>query len=163
MGAAVTAPRVTVNLGPTIAMLGGIQERARDLRPFLAGDLTNEVHEFFADQFATSGAAGGEPWAPLSPRTLAFKRRYGRAGMGTLRFTNQLWASLTKRGHPLGRRQVTATSLAIGSNDPKAAKHQEGRGDAGQNLPRRVLVPDPMPTDRVDRWAALTLRYVEGA
>lgn len=154
-----TAPlRAEIRLGQTLTMLDGINARARNLRPVLEGDLTNAVHGFFEDQFRTAGAAGGSLWEPLKPQTLAFKARYGRGAMGPLRFTNQLWASLVKRSHPLGRRLVTATSLEVGTNDPKARKHQEGL----EGLPRRELAPATIPDPYTNRWDDLLLRYVEG-
>jgi len=149
---------VEIHLGQTLTMLDGINARARNLKPVLTGDLTNAIHAFFEDQFRTAGAAGGSPWLPLKAQTLAFKARYGRAGMGVLRFTNQMWASLTKRSHPLGRRIVTSDSVEVGTNDPKAVKHQDGL----EGLPARKIAPDVVPDEYTDRWDSLLLRYVEG-
>lgn len=155
---AARGPDVEIRLGETLTLLDGLNARVQDLRPVLQGDLTNAVHGFFEDQFRTAGAAGGTPWEPLRPQTLAFKERYGRAGMGVLRFTNQLWASLVKRGHPLGRRLVTKDTLEIGTNDPKAIKHQDGL----EGLPKRELAPETIPDAYTNRWDELLLRYVEG-
>lgn len=131
------------------ALLAGIERRARFPRPFLAGTMTDAVHEFYREQFVTEGRAGGDPWQRLAPTT--------PEGLpGILRFRGQLWASLTRRNHPQARVVVGDRTLEVGTNDPRATKHQLGQ----DGLPRRKIVPDQMPVPIVERWAQLTADYV---
>ena len=153
-------PQFVVNIGPSMALLKKLRQKAADLTPLFEGPMTNRVHEMFARIFASEGGIIGRPWAPLSPATLEAKRRIGRGDMGILRRFNTLWASLTKRGHPLGYRIVTKRSLLIGTSVPYAASHQAGKG-----VPERTIVPseDQIPAAIRAEWDQLMTTYLEEA
>lgn len=138
-------------------LLDQIARKTKNLTPLFEGPLTNRIHAFFGEIFATEGAVLGSPWAPLAPATLAAKTRVHRANMGILRRYNTLWASLTKRGAPQGVRVVRPDRLIIGTSVPYAAIHQEGR----DRVPQRVIVPDELPAKESRAWESLLARYLE--
>lgn len=80
----------------------------------------------------------GNPWAALSPATLAKRRGGGRGGVSILRDTGQLLASLTDG--VAGDEAV----VHIGFSDRPATIHQFG-GQAGRgrkvNIPARPMLP----------------------
>lgn len=94
-------------------------------------------------QFASEGAAGGEPWAPLAPSTLARKP----AGKGILENSGRLLNSLVAGGSGgagdslrfLGRQE-----MRWGTSVPYAAFHQHGTS----RMPRRRVVKLPEPVKR---------------
>lgn len=152
-------PWVTVNLGPAISELALMRQRAAHLRPVLDGPVANAVHEFFAKRFASGGAYGGDAWAPLSPATLRWRAAWHREAMPILRFTNDLWSSLTKRSSPLGYRIATDNSLTIGTSVAHAAFHQTGTA----TMPQREIVPDEVPAADTEQWTQLVVDYLEAA
>jgi phage gpG-like protein len=87
----------------------------------VAADLRQQI----AEQFATQGAAGGTPWAPLAPSTLLKSHR--RLG-GILYSTGALFDSLTDPEAPGHLEQVSAQELLFGSSLPYAMFHQTGTG-----------------------------------
>lgn len=84
------------------------------------------------DQWSTSGAAGGEPWAPLSPAYAAWKARH-RPGRGILYFDGDLRGAASRPGRDAGPQTLTLTI-----RDEKAGWHQEGTG----RMPARRIIPD---------------------
>jgi hypothetical protein len=87
--------------------------------------VADDLRQMIAEQFATEGAAGGTPWAPLAPSTL---RQSGRARVGILYATGALLGSLTDPGAPGHVEQLDAQSLLFGSDLPYAIYHQTGTG-----------------------------------
>lgn len=95
--------------------------------------------------------------------------------MGTMRFSNELWGSLTKRTGPKVLRVVTPTMYVRGTTVqsegvPYPALHQEGYtmdkvfGRLMKNrrvVPPRPLVPEEMPMKYVKRWEGLAAKYLE--
>jgi hypothetical protein len=155
-----------------LAVIGGIGRRAGNLAPFFSGPFDASVLQFFRRQFDSAGRAGGEPWAPLRPMTLALKQRFHRGSMGVLRFENRLWASLTKRIGPDTVFHVGPTSYERGTSVPWAALHQRGFVVTSvfgkprrypRRVPARKLVPDQMPGSLVKAWQSLAVKYVMGA
>jgi len=159
-----------VVIGPAVQVLAEVAARAGDLRPVYLGPLKNSLDQFFTSQFSTAGAEGGTPWAPLTPATLASKARSHRAGMGILRFTNRLWASLVKPTPAnLGISRASENLYFRGTQVPYALFHQYGYTVSrwGKQLfhnpravPARPLIPVRMPTAYVEAWARSVQRYV---
>lgn len=152
-------------------MLRDAARDARDLRPVLDPHVSATISDFFRRQFATHGAAGGTPWAPLTPVTLAWKGRHHRGSMGPLRFTNRLWASLVKRSAPEGVRIVQPQSLEQGTTVEAATFAQEGftqtrvwgrLRERHLEVEPRELVPDELPRSLVKGWESLLVRHLEG-
>ena len=142
-------------------LLADIEKRAKSLRPFLQGPMTNRIHEMFEKIFDTEGAYIGHTWPQLKASTLRQKRLEERGDMGILRRHNTLWSSLTKRGGGgLGTRVVTDHSLEIGTTVPWALSHQEGT----DTMEPRVIVPDDneIPNEEKLIWEGLMVRYLEG-
>lgn len=165
---------VTADLSGAFAKLDQLDQRlGRGLRTVLDGPVDRIVLGFFQAQFATAGAAGGTPWFPLAPTTLAFKRRHGREQMGILRFTNRLWASLTKRASPDGELTVTDSSYRRGTRVPYAVMHQQGYtstsvfGVRRKNPPsvqvqaRPLIPPGGLPLGTRAAIVAVIDRYLE--
>lgn len=125
-----------------------------DLTPIWDGPVDKLVIQFFRRQFLSEGQAGGTPWAPLRPATIALKREEGRQNMGVERFSNRLWASLTKRTGPQVVRRITPDEYERGTSVRAAVFAQEGfeathMFGVPRKHPRRVkprpLVPEEMP------------------
>lgn len=74
----------------------------------------------FVDEiFRSEGAAGGSPWKPLSPNTIAARRQGpGTGDAKILRDTGRLAQSFTQKLRP--------HEVEIGSEDPRAEWHQFG-------------------------------------
>src|SRR5579859_2304683 len=168
---------VTVTLDTFAAdqLLEGAAARSLDLRPVWADVVEPTVTEFFEEQFATEGRAGGTPWAPLTPATLAAKARAGREGMGILRFTNALWGSFVNAGSAGSirvmepQRYVRGSSLTTPSGRGLAALHQSGwiatqwggrPFHAARDVPPRPIVPDPLPQAWVLTWGDAVAKYI---
>ena len=138
-------------------LLTDVEKRGGNLAPVFRGPVDRLVTQMELMQFSTGGRFGGRPWAPLRPATLAQKARIHRAGMGTLRRFNTLWASLVKSGGPMGVRAITATSYTRGTADAKAGFHQLGRG----HNPVRQVIPDPLPLHVTNTIERLVRDYIE--
>lgn len=140
-----------------------ISKRGHDLRPLWAGEMTDKVHEFFADQFRTEGRAGGEPWQPLAQSTIERKLRRGTAGNGILVDSGEMKASLTDRSHYAAAHKVTRLALEVWSTLTRrgaviATLHQFGT----VHMPARVISPETIPERYAEQWDDLVLRYVSG-
>lgn len=152
------------------ALLDTAAIKSMNLEPVLGGPISKSITQFYRRMFASRGEAGGERWAPLRPLTLALKARYGRETMGMLRFSNRLWASLTKRGGVGSVRIVRPHYLEQGTTLPEARWAQLGfnsttifgrpRSQPRHVAPRR-LVPRRLPSALVLAWTTLIARYVE--
>ncbi len=136
------------------------EKRAEDLRPVLRGPITNSIHQFFRRQFASDGAAGGEAWLPLTPTTRILKARSNRSSMGVLRFSNRLWASLTKRSGPESVVIAKPQSLEVGTSDAKAVFHQKGWTQLTIFGRPRLAARRVRPILR--SWERLLVRHLEG-
>jgi len=108
------------------AALSGMARRAADLRPALAdiGEYLMLAHQ---ERFDAQESPEGEPWAPLSERYRARKKRNRDKILvlddilaGTLRY------------------QTTASSLLFGTDRVYGATHQLGRVEAG--IPARKFL-----------------------
>ena len=133
-------------LEEVVKNLGGLAERAADLRP--AFEIVADLLEAqVAAQFATEGARAGEPWRPLAPRTQLQRlrhtgsyRRGGALAAGPagpiLTWTGRLRLSFAQ-GSGEHVREITADSLTWGSRVPYAGYHQS-------TLPRKKLPRRPM-------------------
>lgn len=106
--------------------------RAQDLSP-----AWEEVLDWWAaankEQFASRGRRWRAPWKPLSPSTVAQKRREGFLNEPLVR-TTDLRRELTNR--PLGVEHLRASELVAGTDLPYARFHQRGT----RRVPRRVLI-----------------------
>lgn len=114
--------------------LGGFAEAVtRGLDAALA-PLGEVLHEEVMQRFETATAPGGQPWAPLSERTLLARARRGFAGTRILIVTAMMRNSYTPRIQREQRR------VGIGPGGPAAvyaATHQFGRG----RIPARPMLP----------------------
>jgi phage gpG-like protein len=114
----------TVDSGSVDRALEDFQAELADNSQALA-EVADGLRQQIAEQFATEGAAGSTPWAPLAPSTLGKSRR--RLG-GILYSTGALFESLTDPRAPGHVEQVSAKELLFGSALPYAAYHQTGTG-----------------------------------
>lgn len=99
--------------------------------------LTQRVALCFEDQ----RSPWGEPWEPLSDRTLKRRRDQGREGVSILRDWGVLLGSLSYQANYQG------VDIRIGADDRPAAVHQFGSPE--QNIPARPFLP-VRAGDRVD-------------
>jgi phage virion morphogenesis protein len=114
-----------------------MQRRGSDFSPALriiGGDLISSIEENFQREgrYASAGSmrGGTNRWEPLRPSTRALREKAGKWPGKILQVSGHLAASITK--------EVSATSLILGSNLPYAAIHQLG-GQAGRG--RNVTIP----------------------
>lgn len=114
----------TANSEGIARVLENFQASLADNSRALAG-VADDARQMIVEQFATEGAAGGTPWAPLAPSTL---RRSGGARAGILYVTGALFGSLTDKGAPGHVEELGSQSLLFGSRLPYAIFHQTGTG-----------------------------------
>ena len=137
------APAVTfrISIDPSLVPDGDINGLLAALADF--GPLLEELGEIMSeaerDNFDSQGAAFGEPWAALSPSTLAEKSRLGFPA-ATLVRTGLL------RDEAGGAVAMDADSVTAGFDPtlvPYAAYHQPaalGGSNSGGRMPSRILV-----------------------
>jgi len=78
---------------------------------------------------------GGGRWVPLNDEYLLRKVQEVGA-LPILQFEKHMYRSLTEEGAPNYVREESADSLKVGTSDPKARWHHEGRG----RLPKREVI-----------------------
>lgn len=109
-----------------------MRERSRELSPAWEEFLT-----WWAvtntEQFASRGARWRTPWAPLTPSTIAQKRRSGFLNEPLVR-TTSMRSELTRR--PLGVEHIRAQEVDAGTDISYAKFHQRGT----RRMPARRLV-----------------------
>ncbi len=113
----------------------------------------DDLREMIAQQFATEGAAGGTPWAPLAPSTLR-KKRDSRSGI--LDVTGALLASLVDAGAAGHVEESDGQQLIFGTALPYALFHQTGT----RRLPARPIIA--LTGDSTDRWLEFFRASIEG-
>lgn len=135
--------------------LDGIIERAEDMRPAWP-EVVRVFRAMVNQAFATEGASTGQKWPGLKLSTAQDRLRKGFTGFHPiLQRTGELKRSIDGGGG--GFVEETATSIAIGSNDPVFWYHQSRQ--PRKRLPRRAPVL-PTAADRAAlmRPVALHLR-----
>lgn len=139
--------------------LRGMKTRIADLRePFKEFD--RSVGHFFRLRFITGGRHGSPgKWEPLAPETK--ERRQEKAGGNRGGVSRPLWdtgemrASFVEVG-PESVRKIGRQTYERGSRLPRAAIHQQGRG----NVPQRRIVPAEIPSYLQSRAARLVASHV---
>lgn len=112
------------------------------------------IAEHMHDQFASEGVhLTGRPWAPLQPRYLAWKVRHGFHSE-KLRQTDTMRLSLVSRPFPI--EEYRPTSATFGTDDPKAAFHQNGT----RFMPRRQIIDVDTNPDFADDVSSVLARYI---
>lgn len=170
--------RVSLDSDALDRTLRNFQASLADSSPALTA-VADDLREMIAAQFATEGAAGGTPWAPLADSTLR-KSRNARAGI--LDVTGALLGSLTDAGAPGNVQEVDGQQLIFGSSLPYATFHQTGTGlglgqsqlsgiarksrkgtgpGRGRALPMRPLIV--MSDERTASWVDLVRARIESA
>lgn len=166
-------------LGGVQTSLAGLRRKVVDASPAFS-KIDKSVTMMFKRQFDTEGAFGGTPWKPLAPATIKARAKPGRGRGGILRDFNTLWASLVNIGDPDGIRLIEPLRYTRGTRVPYAQAHQEGKvgrrttrtgkkvGSHGKNqtrkmtrtvLPRRPIIPDPMPDHITRVWEGILASY----
>jgi hypothetical protein len=87
------------------------------------------------EQFNTQGASGSGGWAPLKRATVAQKAKRGLDSR-ILRATDNLFESLTSRGHPDHIEKISADEWFFATRDKKARFHQKGT----RKMPARRVI-----------------------
>ncbi len=163
---------IRVNAGPALALIARVRAAAADFRRVWVDTARPLLSRFFQRQFETAGAEGGHAWAPLTPATLAYKARFGRAAMGPLRFENHMWASLVNAPAPMGIEEIAPDRYVRGTADPKAARHQHGFTvrhwgrvvfKTPRVVPPRILAPDTLPAAYVNELEQAGAAHLEEA
>lgn len=124
------------DLGELDARLVRYVAQLTDLRPFWPKVRTLFI-DWMREQWDTEGRAGGEAWAPLTPRYAAWKATK-RPGRPILYFDGDLRQAAS-------RPQTSAFPqlLILTVDDPKTGWHQGERRAKG--VPKRVIVPERLP------------------
>ena len=142
-----------------------LSERVQNLEPVWR-QIAKDLMELEAEIFATQGAAIGQPWAPLSPKTVRQKQRKGFP-LDPLVRTGRLRASLTDESSNEMVLDIDNFGLTFGS------ARLVDRGDwflapihhfgaPRRNIPARALMPDSQKlAERFrDRWQDYFLNYL---
>lgn len=102
-------------------------------------------------QFATEGAASGNPWDPLSPVYAAWKAKH-YPGQPILRRDDDLWRGLTQQ--PFGVDVREERFAIFGSATDHGRYHQAGAG----NLPQRR--PVDLSENERRTWVRILQKYI---
>ncbi len=153
-------------------LLEDLIRKTGDAREFFYNTVDPSITRFFERQFETSGAEGGETWAPIASLTQKLRSRRGHGHAGG---TKPLWDTGQLRRdyvHATGAgfRKVDRREYQRGVVSLVAALQQTGwtsRSVFGQarktpkKVPARKVVPSPMPRKLVDEWTAGLVRRLE--
>lgn len=165
---------VRVDATAGLKLLDAIRVNSADLRDVFRGKIDQLITRFFEMQFATEGAAGGEPWAPISPTTSRLRKRRGHGHEGPtagLRDTNVLWGSYTKAGGPDSVRVIDKSIYIRGSAVAYAGANQKLRLIStmfGRRLkkprpvPARPVLPEKLPPDLLRDIEIAVMEHVVG-
>jgi hypothetical protein len=162
-----------IDLSKALPLLQAEQVLAADLTRVFRGPIDALLTDFFQRQFDTQGAAGGTPWASVSPLTSKLRKRSGHGHEGptaVLRDTNVLWGSYVKAGGPDSIRVIEPQFYSRGSAVPYAAAHQQmrlvttlfgRRLREPKTVPARPVVPERLPDDVMQGVTDAVVRHLE--
>lgn len=151
------SPRISINAGEFDNLLTSIATSLDFQKNGLGEKIAKVLREDARRQFQSGGIPS---WAPLSPRTIARKRKLGyprlnRKGLvpramlqngqfgpeNILMMTGALFTSWTREDDPHHVEEITATSVATGSDLIYAGTMQDGgEGWQGAPIPARPIV-----------------------
>lgn len=137
-----------VDPGDVGRRLQGFAAQLLDLRPFWP-TAARLGREWLKEQFATEGAFGGDPWAPLAASTVAQRG----SAHPILDDTGALKGAASR---PV--RHATPLTLELEVVDPKIHFHQHGT----RKMPRRPVVPDVIPGHALAELQREFDQYVDG-
>lgn len=135
------------------ADLHGMIERAKDQTPAMEAIQAVMIRSA-QKNFEMQGRP--DPWQPLSLATIKRRRNKDKGSVRILRDTGYLMQSLSPQGGQYSIREVTKNSVAIGTNRPGAAAHQEGNG----RLPARPFLIHQ--EEDIDDYKTIILDHVTG-
>lgn len=98
-------------------------------------EIADDVQAQFALNMASEGAVFGHGWAPLQPNTIAERVRKGYGAGPILWRTGELGQSLSGDGG-MAIKEVTPTSMTVGTSVPYATYHQTGT----KKMPQRKII-----------------------
>jgi len=153
-------------------MLRALGKKLGDLREFFHDELDPTVTEYFREQFASRGAHGGVPWAPLQPLTLKLRARagHGRGGPDAILWDKGMMRRDFLNATGTGFRRVKKDSYQRGAISEVAALHQRGwtsRSVFGQprrtavKVPARPVVVEDLPRPLTEQWGSAMARWLE--
>lgn len=132
-------------------LLSEMVDRTQGVEPAWPG-VGDVIASAMDDQFESEGVALlGRPWAPLEPRYLRWKVREGYDPR-RLHQTGAMRQSLTSR--PMAIEEYFPTSARFGTDDEKAAFHQNGT----EFMPRRQIIN--VTDDLGDDVNSVLARYI---
>jgi hypothetical protein len=134
-------------------LLSEMADRTRGVEPAWPG-VGDVIAEHMFEQFASEGShLTGHAWAPLTPKYLAWKVSKG-FHHERLRQTDQMRLSLISR--PLPIEEYRPSSARFGTDDEKAAFHQEGT----RFMPQRKIIEVDANPDFADDVNSVLARYI---
>lgn len=143
-----------------------LQAQLGDLSPAMEL-ISEDIREMEAEQFASSGATGGTPWAALAPSTV--QRKHGAGGI--LVASGALRDSLTEPDAPDHVEAIDNLSLEIGTSLPYAMFQQMGTGwgfgealpppapRRGHGVPMRPLLV--LTADHENKWMGFVMQQIK--
>lgn len=141
---------ITVDDRSVIEGLNRLLASGANPQPWLS-IIGNNMKETTRLRFISGQTPSGQPWAPLSPVTLA-RRRQGGRGAQPLRDTNRLMSSITSR--------TGANYVEVGTNVVYARMQQQGAARGAFGRTRRGA---PIPWGDVPGRAYLGLSIEDRA
>lgn len=169
-------PQITyqVDLGGVATITDTIESRIRDFTPLWEGAADTLARGWMKEQWDTEGAAGGNPWLPLAPFTLARKAEEHREDAGVLVHSGALERSMTNRSDPFELRESTKAEYRKGTRVesdgfPYALSHQTGflmhsffgRPIAPRSVRPRYIVPPVLPDSWISALQAAVVVFIE--
>lgn len=125
-------------------------------------DVINRIVALFRasmrQQFETEGDWGGKKWAPLARVTLERKAALGFGNKLILERTGKLREAFTELSSDF---DVTTegTSIVITISNTAGKYHQDGT----PTMPKREIIPDPLPATFVRQLKNIVTGYMLGA
>lgn len=145
-----TGFRVDLDTGDSARRLRGLAVALTDLRPFWP-TARPVVVGWFRSQYDSQGAWSGDPWAPLSARYAAWKRR-AHPGRPLLVLTGAM-----RRATLAPDATYEPTSMTLTVRDDKARYHQAGT----RFMPARPLIPARVPAAAELELRQAAERYIQ--
>ena len=135
---------MTVPIRVELFEADGAQRYVRDvlgrfarLQPVMGGPVRRAVRHAIVEQFRTRGRFGGQPWVPLRPSTIAYKRKHSQWRQEPMRRTDKLYRSLVYRENAV--EQITKDGYTLRTLVSYAKFNFEKRPVIPPKLPESMI------------------------
>jgi hypothetical protein len=134
-----------------------LPNRLRNLRPVMINGIAPAYNKMLHRHWTSQGAAFGQRWAPLAPRTIETRARKGTLHKGILRDTDHLFKAVFRARATDDRLKMIKGGIRFQGNvgEHKAIYHHLGTF----HMPERKVIPDPLPRSFKQQVRAIVREY----